>query len=78
MATSRRKKPSVSVLEYGRIEDTVGARVAGGECDVEAAEIAAVADVELDTVFEAMSHLAQTHEKVEEVGVGRWRVTLGE
>ena len=78
MATRNKPKPSVTVLEYGRIEDTLHAGIATGQREFEAAEIASTADVELGKVFETMRHLVDKHEHVTESGVGRWTIDVSE
>lgn len=71
---SQNKSRNVSVLEYGRIEDTVTSRVADGERVVEAAEISVAAGVEVEKVFEMMRHMERKYDAVANVGVGRWEI----
>ena len=72
MAT--RNQPAIDQVEYWRIEDAVEQFLALGYGEIEAAAIAAEADVDVATVFPAMRRLAQLHDYISEDGVGRWTI----
>lgn len=78
MATTNHRNPSVTVLEYGLIGDTIHAGLETGQREFEAAEISSAADVDVSKVFETMKHLSEKHGHVSESGVGRWTIDVSE
>jgi DNA-binding IclR family transcriptional regulator len=68
-------EPNVSVLEFGRIRDTVDTHIADGRHHLTTSEIADATGVEPEKVNETLLHLSRKHDIIEDAGAGRWRLT---
>lgn len=72
---SRAHQPTLTVLEYGRLMDTIAARLDAGQREFSVQELAGIADLSDAQVYEALSHMAAKHEHVTDAGDGSWRIT---
>lgn len=71
---SRTQQPDLTVLEYGRLVDTINAGIDTGDRTFQISKLAEAADLTDAQVYEALSHLSQKHDHISDVGEGTWRV----
>lgn len=74
MAT-RNHQPNLTVLEYGRLMDTIAAGLDDGQREFRVDELADLAALSDAQVYEALSHMARKHEYVTDSGDGSWQIT---
>lgn len=72
---SRAHQPNLTVLEYGRLMDSIAARLDAGQREFSVQELADIADLTDAQVYEALSHMAVKHEHVTDAGDGAWRIS---
>ena len=72
MATKTSSKPDITVLEFGRLEDTIDARIRDGQRDFTVGELVETAEISEAKVREAMRHLQGKYDYISQTGTGEW------
>lgn len=72
MATKTSSKPDITVLEFGRLEDTIDARIRDGQRDFSVGELVETAEISEPKVREAMRHLQGKYDYILQIGSGEW------
>jgi hypothetical protein len=78
MATKTSSKPDITVLEFGRLEDTIDARIRDGQRDFTVAELVETAEISEAKVREAMRHLQGKYDYISQTGTGEWHFDVPE
>jgi hypothetical protein len=78
MATKTSSKPDITVLEFGRLEDTIDARIRDGQRDFSVGELVEAAEISEAKVREAMRHLQGKYDYITETGDGEWHFDVPE
>ena len=72
MATKASSTPDITVLEYGRLEDTIDARIRDGQRRFTLDYLVETAEVEEAKGVEAMQHLQGKHDYISQSGRDEW------
>lgn len=75
MAT-RTQQPNLTVLEYGRLRDTIETCLDRGKTRFLTANLADTANLSDAQVYEALSHHARKHSYISDAGAGAWRFEI--
>jgi DNA-binding IclR family transcriptional regulator len=66
--------PDLNVVEFGRLQDVISARLDVGEHEFSVDELARQAEVTDAQVHAALTHLERKHEYVQSLGDGRYQI----
>jgi tRNA U38,U39,U40 pseudouridine synthase TruA len=80
MATKTSSSPDITVLEYGRLEDTIDARIRDGQRRFTLDYLVETAEISEPKVREAMRHLQGKHDYISQTESDEWHfaVPLGD
>jgi DNA-binding IclR family transcriptional regulator len=71
-------KPDVTVAEFGRLQEVIGADLDTGVREFDVQTLAQRANLTDAKVYTALSHLAQKHDYISDAGEGTWRIETEE